>query len=195
MPFLNVNDPAYWGGMYDPPFIRANRFALFGEGMRDARNLRLALEAVGMQPTHRVALIGGAYGWVAEEWISAGYQWVGVFDISAHVHANKSVNAVVTIHNESGETNNSKGNIRQALGRNRNQKIDWAVTEDLLPMYTDAEINSYAPHLRDLANNVAHWVTPLAPGSFMEMNWKTMAAWKAMMTPDSVIERGKATVY
>lgn len=191
MPFVNFDDPAYWATMYDPPFARINKDAIMGAGNADARNLRLALEAKGMTAQNAVALLGGGYGWVAEEFISAGYANVIVCDTSAYIQGNKNVNAVVEIFNEGATTSNSKRTIRQLLGRGQGStKIDWAITEDLLPCFTDAEILQYAPNLREIATNVAHWVTPLSPGNFMLMNWKTIEDWKALLPSDWIVRRG-----
>jgi hypothetical protein len=193
MPYIDFDDPAVWAEMYNPPYERANREVLFSSGMKSARDLRLALEARGMLPTHKIALIGGGYGWVAEEWIAAGYQSLIVCDTSSYIQSNKAQHAVVTIHAEGADSNGSRGNIRQLLGNARNSPIDWAVTEDVLPCFTDAEIGSYAPQLRQLARNVAHWVTPKSPGNYMTMNWKTVEEWKALLTPDLIVARGSDT--
>jgi hypothetical protein len=139
-----------------------------------------------------IAILGAGYGWSVEEFLAAGYTNVIACDTSAVIQGNKAVNAVVTIHNEGGSTNNSKRTIRQLLGRGQNQKIDWAITEDILPCFTDAEITQYAPHLRDIATNVAHWVSPTFEGAVhtLDLNWKTIDQWKALMSPDWIVQRG-----
>lgn len=194
MPYVNFDDPATWASLYNPPFIRANKEQLFGTGMRDARNLRLALEAVGMRPTQTVALIGGGYGWVAEEFIAAGYQKVAVFDTSAYIQGNKAVNAVLTIYNEGGTTSQSRRSIRSTLTGNGNTAVDWAISEDILPCLLDSEISTYAPQLRQIATNVAHWVSPKEDGNVANLNWKTLAEWKAFMAPDWIVGRGAGSV-
>jgi hypothetical protein len=193
MPYVNFDDAQSWLAMYSMPFVRAQRMAIMGDSLRDITNMRLALEAKGMKPTDAVAILGAGYGWSVEEFLAAGYQNVIACDTSAYIHANKNVNAVVTIYNEGAQTNNSKRTVRQLLNRGGNsQKIDWAITEDILPCFTDAEISQYAPHLRDIATNVAHWVSCTFEGAThtMDMNWKTRDSWKAFMTPDWIVQRG-----
>lgn len=148
--------------------------------------------ALNLQPGQRIALIGAGFGWVAEDWAAAGLGPIVAVDTSTWIHANKAANATVTILNADTATNSGRNAVRQALGLSGNQRADWAITEDVLPVLSDAECLQVGAALRNMATNVAHWVSVLVPGGGQDarLNWKTLASWKVLMTPDKVVKRG-----
>jgi hypothetical protein len=191
MPLIDFDDPAVWNALYDPPFVRENRERVMGEGMRDGVNLRIAL---GLTPGVTVGIIGGGFGWIAEEWIAYGINAI-VTDISALIQANKTTEAVVPIEDL---------NVTDPPARERMRTLattyDLIVTEDVLPCYSDAECLELAAAARTLAP-VAHWVSPYrATGEggtpqYAGLNWKSLEDWKALMTPDRIVERGSSVVF
>lgn len=187
MPLVDFNDSDAWAQMYDPPFERANRELIFGNGMVDCHKLRTALEERGMQPHDSVLFIGGGYGWMAEAWASAGYTRLTVSDSSDRIHSTLAGNAVIPICNEDALTAESRECILAAAGVDR---FDWIITEDVLPCLTDGECLNLAQCLRLIGTRVVHWLTPKIEGNTMPLNWRTAQEWSAMMSPDIIAIRG-----
>lgn len=202
MPVADINSAATWASWYNPPFVRANRDRILGN---DVDNLVAALATVGLQSGQRIALVGGSFGWVAEHLIQLGYGpaadgtnvgRVACIDTSTYIQANKAGNAVVEIMNVDVNAATGRRAVKVNFG-SPNVVVDWAITEDILPVLTDSEAGVFAGACRALATNVAHWITPgygpnggQSPSQTAEMNWKSMANWKTLVTPDFVIRRG-----
>jgi hypothetical protein len=197
MPLMDSNLQSTWDALYkhhiaDGQIIGFDRSLYMAEGSgyrAEAELLRLALGIVAGQ---KVALIGGAFGWIGELWNAQGVDCY-ITDTSTWVHANKGVQAVLPILNETALTLQSRRNILQAAGLPNNGRFAWAVTEDVLPMLTNNEATQLSSGLRNFADNVGHWITvgteaDAAPG--VTLNWKTLAAWKTLVNPDKVVARG-----
>lgn len=170
-----------------------------------------ALESVGLVKGQRIALVGSGFGWVAEEFIAQGYGpladgtangKVCSVDTSTWIQANTNGNATVPIINADVNGSTGRRTIKQQFGSNT-AVIDWAISEDVLPILTGTgpapggnnEIVPFAQALRALSTNVAHWIScPATTNRDARLNWKTLAEWKAWVTPDFVIQRGTATV-
>lgn len=209
MPLVDSNDVAVWNSLYScvldgrtAHFERAARQQYMG---RDGETLIAALVGVGLQKGQRIALIGAGFGWLAEEFVAAGYGPIAdgtangkvcAVDTSTWIQANKAGNATVAIVNADVNGSTGRRTVKQQFGSN-NAVIDWAISEDVLPILSDAECGVFASALRQVATNVAHWVS-LGIRRFdnsnvwagdARLNWKTLEAWKALVTLDRVIAR------
>lgn len=228
MPLIDSNDPQIWLDLYGQPapasrkhadgtveyfnvgpngeltplgkatlaYERAAMARIYGA---DGDRLRTAL---GLQPTQRICLLGCGFGWLVEQWRALGFTNLIGAEVSTHLRGRFLTEVPLTIQplilNESGETSTSRRNIKLALGVTGNSKLDWIITEDVLPILSDQECQQLGSAARDLAANVAHWVS-VKQGGFPaghdpRLNWKTLAEWKALMGADRVVARGTAEV-
>lgn len=216
MPMLDSNLQATWDRLYAAqPFgtiVHYERVAADAYLGNDPELLIAALESIGLLKSHRLVLVGAAYGWVCERFLAKGYGPMAngtangkllCVDTSTYIQANKSNNgnATLTILNADVNASTGRRTIRQQFGSN-NAVVDWVVTEDLLTLLVGAgdvpagnnEIVPLCQNLRSLATNVVHWTSVPTVSSDPGLNWKTAEVWKAWVTPDFVIQRGTATV-
>lgn len=193
MPLVDSSQKAVWDSLYSLNgglhYERAAKDRILGN---DHWRLK---EALNLQPGQKIALIGAGFGWIAEDWIAAGLSVVAT-DTSSWIQANKGANATVTILNEGGLTNTSRKNILSALGLNQNSKFDVVITEDVLPILSDAECQTLGSALRQFAVKLVHWLSILQPGAEQDarLNWKTLEDWKALMGSDTAVQRGSSRV-
>lgn len=177
----------------------------------DADALVAALVSKGLVQGQRIALIGAGFGWVSERLVELGYGPMASgtaagkicnVDTSTWIQANKAGNATNTIINADVNAATGRRTIRQQFGSN-NATIDWAVSEDVLPLLIGAgatpggnnEIVPFCDGLRALCPNVAHWITTLTvPGAQdARLNWKPLESWKSWCSPDWVIARNEGS--
>jgi hypothetical protein len=190
MPLVDSNLESTWSQLYsceiDGQIVGFDRIAKQQYFGNDHMILK---DALSLTPEDGIVLIGGAFGWVAEDWIEAGLSVI-VTDISTWVHEHKAKQATVPILNESSLTEESRNNIRNAIGK----PITIAITEDVLPNLYDEECVELSSALRLLAPKVVHWVTCSTPSSGGGLNWKTKEQWKELVSPDFVVQRGRGEV-
>lgn len=219
MPLVDSNQAALWdggvGSLYRcfvgssaVGYQRSVRQQYMGN---DVDALITALVSKGLQKGHRIALVGAGFGWAAERFIELGYGpladgtangKVAAIDTSTWIQANKTGNAVVTIINADVNGSTGRRAIKQQFG-STNAVIDWAVTEDVLPLLIGAgsvpggnnEIVPFVQNVRALATNVAHWISTLTVVGAQDsrLNWKTLEEWKAWVAPDWVIARNEGS--
>lgn len=196
MPVVDPNLSATWASWYavDGPnggtrlgYSRAAKERLLGD------NHWKLLASLAIQKGQRIVLMGAGFGFVGEDWAAAGYGPIVNCDTSSWIQSNKTANATVAILSEGATTTASRRNIRTALG-GTNVNPDWIITEDVLPTLSNAEVTTLVNALRQFAatTKIAHWVTIpyLLPSTFNGLNWKTLADWKTLVTPDLVVNRG-----
>lgn len=92
--------------------------------------------------------------------------------------------------NESGNNGGSRGRIKQALGLQGNERIEWVVSEAVLSSLTDAEAIVGSNDLAIISNNTAHFVHKFKPGGDPGFNWKTLEEWKLLLPSDTFVEAG-----
>jgi SAM-dependent methyltransferase len=93
--------------------------------------------------------------------------------------------ARVPIGNQDGKTASSRSAIVHTFNQSR---VDVIHTQNVVEALTDAEVAAYAPQLRQIAP-VTHLIGVASPGNVPGlMNWKTLVQWKALLTPDTVID-------
>jgi hypothetical protein len=224
VPLVDSNQAALWtggaGSLYvqyradgtgPVGFERSVKDRILGDGGWMIDNLIAALVTKGLQVGQRIALIGCGFGWEAERFIELGYGpaadgtangKVLAVDTSTWIQANKNGNAAVPILDADVNAATGRRTIRQQFGSN-NAEVHWIISMDVLPILTGTgptpggnnEIVPFCQNLRSLASTgVAHWVSIGTASGDTRLNWKTLAEWKAWVTPDFVVQRGTATV-
>lgn len=198
MPLVDTDLEQTWNELYTGGFIRANKEAILGSrglppGQGD--HWRLA-KALNLQPGQSIVIMGAGFGWVAEDWVAGGLGQISCVDNSAYIHSNKNEHAVVPLHNENGQTQASRARIRQTLNLQGQVRADWCISEDVLPVLSDAEASQFIASMRLIGATAAHWVSiSVNPAnSDPRLNWKTLEQWKAIVAPDLVVERGTERV-
>ena len=142
----------------------------------------------------KLAIWGCGWGELVNLAVAAGYDAFG-FDASAYAIARgqatqpPAVGARLFQRNalSSADVTASKTDA----GVRGGAKFAVLVTEDLLTCMSDAEIQTTLPLLRGVCSaNLLHVVSPLDPTTKQDarINWKTMAAWKALLTPDAAYD-------
>lgn len=216
MPLVDPNDPALWDGgpssLYRCEiegqvhgFSRVAGFQYYGS---DLDRLIDALETHGLVRGQRIAIIGCGFAWSSERLDVLGFGppadnttagRVVSTDTSTWIHNNKTGNAQHVIMNADVNTEAGRQALHTALA---GQEIDWAISEDVMPILSDPEAQTLSVSMRLLAQNVAHWIT-VGTRKFDDqnvwtgdarLNWKTIADWKALMMPDLVVRRGTSEV-
>lgn len=192
MPLIDSNLQATWDSLY--------RCELNGQTVHYARAAKerilgndhwLLREALNIQPGQSIALIGSGFGWVGEDWAAAGYGPIANTDTSTWIQANLPGNAIVPVLAEGALSGASRNHIRTAAGLGPSAKFHWVISEDVLPVLTDAECLNLGAAMRILGTNVAHWVTVAGPNTRASLNWKTKEAWKILMGADLIVQRGR----
>lgn len=111
------------------------------------------------------------------------------FKDRSHKPGNRS-RASRGVLNEDLKTGGSRNRVKQAI----NNGVDCVLTEELVNNYTDAEIvdisNTYLHHSALDGAMVVHYVTTTRPGNAVNLNWKTLEEWAALLPLDVFIESG-----
>lgn len=94
--------------------------------------------------------------------------------------------------NEHGKTQQSRNQIRQALGLSGNQQPDWLLTENVIERMFDSEIVQDSNDLKAWVPNLAHYVQTVDASHPDGPDWnaKTLAQWKTLLPNDTIIEAG-----
>lgn len=102
-----------------------------------------------------------------------------------------------TILNEDLSTRASLSAVKSSLGVPQGQKIDWAISANVLPVLDDSEAEDMNASMFNLADNVAHY-TPVGSaqdgsqgdnqkGVGLNYNWKSLMAWKVLLPPAKIL--------
>ena len=204
MPLVDSNDPAVWDSLYDgwtaDGRTRAHYDRIVKDRILGADHWRLR-DALALQPGQRIALIGAGFGWVAEDWAASGLGPIVAVDTSTYIQSRKVTEAAVTVYAEDVTTTQGRRALKQALG-GTGVTVDWAITEDVLPVLSDAECVQLDTFLRNWAVDVAHWISvgtrrfddANAWAGDARLNWKDLAGWKALVPLSRCVRRGSAEV-
>jgi hypothetical protein len=195
MPLVNSDLQATWESLYGPQQIgETGVYVHFDRAVKDRITGNIAgilVRALNLQPGQSIGIIGAGFGWVAEDLFARGLSPIVAVDTSAWIQSNKTQHATVTILNEDGGSNASRGRIRQALGLTGNNRATWCISEDVLPILSDAEAQTLDSNMRLVGTSVAHLVSELIPGGDQDsrLNWKTKEQWKALLPSATIISR------
>ena len=87
-----------------------------------------------------------------------------------------------SVANEDLANNASRNRVRNLFAGGR---ITVAISEDLLPWLTDAEISTQASRIAQLDPGnlrvVAHYLTPMQPDNVEAYNWKLCSVWRSLL--------------
>jgi len=201
VPLVDSNDPAVWASLYDlarlsDPNQRAGferDSSLYSAAPREAQGI---IAALGINSTHRICVLGAGYGWIANAIAQQSGCVVAAVDTSTYIQSGKAANADVEILNADVRAGSGRAAVRQALGITGQTKASFTITEDLLTILTDAECVQLSGFLHDFSTVVVHWVTLLDQGGNQDprLNWKSVAAWKALLPADLFVQRSGTVV-
>lgn len=138
-----------------------------------------------------ILLVGAGFGWVAEYLIELGINKICAVDTSLWIQSQKSIEAVVDIHNLDVTSTQDQLTIKNLLGLSANEKIKYCITEDLFSVLNDAECIDISQNLRNIGDTVIHSIGTQeikAPNSVLPFNWKTLNEWKQLLSPDLIIK-------
>lgn len=172
------------GGLYEPPY---SRFPFFQTRLDELKQ-RFA-------PTgQKLLIVGCGYGYLVDDAVTAGYDAWGV-DASAYA-INKGKTLLPAIANRLIVADALVGAQLDAAattaGLKRNVKWPLLVTEDVLTVMSDAEVQTCLTNTRArCSTNLLHFVIPgdpqTEPSCDPRINWKTIDAWRAVLCPPDVV--------
>lgn len=160
---------------------------------------RAAMIRRRVSPSASVLIAGCGYGYLVDELRKIGVRAWGC-DLSpwAVGQASQVIPATATFVLLGDVTDtNSLNTVRAAAGLPGNQDFALVVTEDVLPMLTDAEIAAALEAVRTVGSAVLHIVTPGDPTDTTRasgVTWKPIAAWRALCAPDPVMDAERGTI-
>lgn len=150
----------------------------------------------------KILIAGCGWGYLVEDALAAGFDAWGC-DASAYAVAksqevlaaparSRIIQADITVRSQ-------LTTLRSTAGLTGAQRFRAVVTEDVLPVLTDAEITAALIELRRIAiaGAVLHIVTPgdpADPAKFAPLNWKPIETWRALCAPDLVLDAETGTV-
>lgn len=140
----------------------------------------------------KILIVGCGWGFTVDECLSLGLDAWGC-DASSY--------AVFKAQKELPQTSYSRivvgnilsssdiSNIKLLSGLTIEQKFDWCVTDDVLPVLNnDSEVLAALAVLRSHANNLLHFITPKIDGTQHEsLMWKTASEWRNFLDDDLMI--------
>ena len=171
------------GALYGPPGYR--RYPFFAE----RADLILNLYGAG----GKVLVVGCGWGFLVDELLTRGYDAWGLDGSSyAIAKAAEVLPAASAQRVLLADTTNRQQvvAVRAAAGVVGNQRFKLIVTEDVLPVLSDAEVAVAVAECRRVATNVLHIVTPgdpTDPSKLAGLNWKSIETWASLVAPDTLL--------
>lgn len=153
------------------------------------------LPKLNIKPNETVLIIGAGFGWIAEKWKSQGIHLICAVDTSPWIHSAKAQHANIDIYDFDVTDYSTHDSIKQILGLQPAEKIDWCITEDFYTEITNQECLDIAIALRALGNNIIHYVPPKPDERLFSIpeiamrNHKTEEEWSAFLFPDRIVIR------
>lgn len=138
-------------------------------------------------------IVGSGWGWLVDFAVTAGYDAYGIDASSYAIDKARSRYPTRASRMVLGDALTTAGMdaVATAAGLHGNPaRWDLLITEDFLDVCTDAEITIALSLLRARCRaNLAHLVTPSDAGGELDqrVNWKTIAQWKALLSPPDVV--------
>lgn len=153
------------------------------------------LPKLDIKPGDTILMIGVGFGWIAENWIEQGLGPICAIDTSRWIQSAKSQHATIEIHDFDVTDYSTHEQIKQILGLQPQDKIDWCITEDFFTEITDQECIDISLALRTIGNNVIHYITPKLSEDLLQIpeigirNYKTESEWNTLLSPDKIVIR------
>lgn len=195
MPLQDWDDPQVWANAYKVK--KASNPNEWADGyVRDSSLYTAApakanriINALGIQSTDTVGMIGAGYGWIANQIAIQTGCVVAAVDTSSIIQAGKAANADIEILNADVSAGNGRAAVKQALGITGNNKASYMITEELITLLDDTECTQLSSFLNDLANQVVHYTSEIRPNNPQDpdYNWKTLEDWKLLLPADLFI--------
>lgn len=140
-----------------------------------------------LYPEGTILVVGCAWGYVVQDLLALGRNVWGIeashWAVSmAYVKVDGEAARRVVFGDATQSSSMDYAAAQASVGR-----FDVAVTDDILPVLTDGEIQKCVDECRRIAKNVIHCVTPKPNDPVeLDLNWKTIEEWRALLTPDPV---------
>jgi len=153
------------------------------------------LPRLDIKPNDTILMVGVGFGWIAENWIAQGLGPICAIDTSHWIHSAKSQHANIDIYNFDITDYSTHDQIKQILGLQSSDKIDWCITEDFFTEITNQECIDISLALRSIGNNVIHYITPKLSEELLSIpqigvrNYKTEEEWNTLLSPDRIVIR------
>lgn len=173
------------------------------EGMRTTIQMRIDSLKNRFAPNNqKLAIWGCGWGWLVNLAVQAGYDAHG-YDASQYaITKAQSLYPAISgrFHLRDALLSGDMTPSRRDAGLQGAQRFALLVTEDLLECMSDAEISTCLPLLRGICTaNLLHIITELDPwgqenGADPRVNWKTMAQWKALLSPPDIVANALGVV-
>jgi hypothetical protein len=164
-----------------------------GQGYRDNPMLQARIDQLRgrVAPNNqKLAIWGCGFAYTVQRAVTAGYDAYG-FDASAYAvtRAKALLPAAISarIFQRDATIAADVTASRNDAGLKGNTRFALLLTEDLFSCLTDAEVQTALPLLRGACSaNLGHMLTALELAGINNdprVNWKTTAAWKAIVSP------------
>jgi cyclopropane fatty-acyl-phospholipid synthase-like methyltransferase len=142
------------------------------------------------QSAGKLLVAGCGWGYLVEELLTQGYDVWGC-DASAYAVAKAqevlTAAAAARVILADCLVRSQMTALRGTAGLTGNQRFSTAITEDMLPVLTDAEVPTVLTELRRITQlNLFHIITcsDIPSERNPALNWKTQAEWKTLVSPD-----------
>lgn len=163
--------------------------------------------SLNIQPNDSILLIGAGFGWLAEEWTNMGLGPICCTDTSPWIQANTQTETApnITIHNLDINVAADRDAIKAILNLGPNDKLKWAITENMITCLTDQECVEISNNMRLIAETVVHitnippkiddpdWVSSTPPE--FRHNVKSGSAWKLLLPNDVIVRFPQGTIF
>lgn len=169
MPLVDFDTADIYEELYGGPYTRERKSVILGND-----HWRL-LEVLGISQSHKIALIGCGFGWMAEDWMERGFNDIICVDNGKWIQQYKNKEAILPIEKELPEN-----------------LYDWIITEDMIGTLSNQECLTIAEKLRRYGP-VYHWTAcrvEIGAGD-LRLNWKSLEGWYSLLQPDKVIARNE----
>jgi cyclopropane fatty-acyl-phospholipid synthase-like methyltransferase len=142
------------------------------------------------QSAGKILIAGCGWGYLVEELLTQGYD---VWGCDASAYAVGKAQEVLTAPAAARViladclVRSQMTALRGTAGLTGNQRFSTVITEDMLPVLTNAEVTTVLTELRRIAQlNLFHIITCSDVPAEREptLNWKTQAEWQAIVAPD-----------
>lgn len=182
------------GQMPDSLYTLYERFPFFAwradyvDRLWDRLKRRGTLAASLTRAQTKIAVAGAAYGYLVEELTARGFDAWG-FDASAYAIGKMQTSVNLTTRGRVLQkdllVSSQVTDVRRAAGLTGQNRFHLGITEDVLPVMSDAEIAQAIGVARSASLALLHIVTAHQDTSvhIAPLNWKTLDGWVQSLTP------------
>lgn len=170
------------GALYAPAY---SRFPFF-QSRLDSLKQRFA-------PTgQKLLVVGCGFGYLVDDLVAAGYDAYGIDNAYAIGKGKALLPAIAARLLVADALTASTLDAAASAAGLKGHTPKWAllVTEDVLPVMSDAEVQTALTNLRArCTTNLLHFVTPGDGGQACDprLNWKPIDGWRGVLCPPDVV--------